>query len=85
MDNGTAIIRFQNLKAKTEVDVDIPLNITANELVVALNDAYNLGIDVSDVKKCYLVSENPVAFLKGNKILEEYGIRNGSIIYFKDR
>jgi len=30
-----------------------------------------------------LISENPIAFLRGNKTLREYGIRNGSWIIYK--
>ena len=55
---------------------------TANELVIALNQAYGLGIDLSDITKCYLKTENPIALLKGNKTLEEFGLRNGTIINY---
>jgi uncharacterized ubiquitin-like protein YukD len=53
-------------------------------LVLALNTAYELKIDVSDIKECYLKSENPIALLRGNKTLAEYGLRNGSIINFTE-
>ena len=65
-------------------DIEVPLFITANELVFALNEAYNLDIDISDVKRCYLKSENPIALLKGNKTLAEFGIRNGTVIYYTE-
>lgn len=61
-------------------DIEIPLNITANELVIALNSAYELGIDITNIKNCYLKSERPIALLKGNKTLYELGIRTGSVI-----
>lgn len=82
MDKDTIVVRFQNLRSKKEVDLDIPLAISANELVIALNEAYSLGIDVSDTKKCFLQAENPIALLKGNKTIEEFGLRNGSVIYY---
>ena len=63
-------------------DIELPLDITANELVIALNSAYSLGIDTSDIKNCFLRSERPIALLKGNKTLRESGIRNGSEIYY---
>ena len=50
MDNNVVII-FNNLKKKESYDLEIPVDITANDLVVALNTAYELGIDVSDQKK----------------------------------
>lgn len=83
MDNK-AIIIFNILKRNYTVDLEIPLDISANELVIALNSAYDLGIDVSDVKNCYLKAENPIALLKGNKQLIDYGVRNGTIINFTE-
>jgi len=62
----------------------VPLDISANDLVVALNSAYDLNIDVSDVKHCYMKTESPIALLKGNKLLSEYGVRNGTIINFTE-
>ena len=82
MEKETIVVTFKHLKNKQEVDLDIPLAITANELVIALNTAYDLGIDVSDIKKCYLQAENPIALLRGNKTLDEFGLRNGSKIYY---
>lgn len=79
---NTATIMFKINENEVQVDLEIPLNITANELVTALNDAYNLQIDVTDIKQCYLKAENPIALLKGNKTLLEFGVRNGTIIYF---
>lgn len=84
MNKETAIVIFHITKRKFSVDLEIPLNITANELVLALNTAYGLGIDTSDIKNCYLKAENPIALLKGNKTLADYGIRNGSDIYYTE-
>ena len=77
-----AIITFIIRDRGVQFDLDIPLNISCNELVIALNTAYSLGIDVSNIKSCYLKAENPIALLRGNKSLYEYGIRNGSIIIY---
>lgn len=82
MSKDKAIIIFNNVKLNTTVDIEIPLNITATELVIGLNSAYDLGIDISDIKNCYLKAENPIALLKGNKTLAQFGIRNGSIINY---
>lgn len=84
MNNDTAIVIFKIIKRNYMVDLEIPLNISANELVIALNTAYELEIDTSNVKNCYLKSENPIALLKGNKTLAEFGIRNGTIIYYTE-
>lgn len=82
MDKETAIIILNITKRGFTVDLEVPLDISANDLVNALNAAYDLGIDTSDIKNCYLKSESPIALLKGNKTLAEFGIRNGSIINF---
>lgn len=65
-------------------DIEVPLDISANELVIALNSAYELGIDLTDIKNCYLKSERPIALLKGNKTLQELGIRTGSVIRYSE-
>lgn len=82
MDRDTAIIIFKMHQKNTSVDLEVPLDITANELVVALDSAYGLGIDVADIKACYLKAENPIALLRGNKTLAEFGVRNGTVINF---
>lgn len=84
MNSDSAIIIFNITKRGYSVDLEVPLNISANELVVALNTAYELGIDTTDIKNCFLKAERPIALLKGNKTLAEFGIRNGSVIYYTE-
>ena len=76
----SVIVILKIHKRGFETDLEIPLDISANDLIVALNSAYNLDIDVYDVKNCYIKTENPIALLKGNRLLSEYGIRNGTVI-----
>ena len=69
-------------KKNQKVDVDVPLDITANELIQALNTAFRLGIDMNDpVRRPHLKAENPIALLTGGKLLSEYRLRNGTIIH----
>ena len=84
MNKDTAIIVFVATKKRIKVDLEIPLDISANELVVALNAAYKLNIDTSDIKNCYLKAENPIALLRGDKTLAEFGLRNGSIVNYTE-
>jgi yukD len=84
MNKENAIVIFKMIKKNLSLDLEIPLSISANELVEALNTAYDLNIDVSDIKNCYLKSENPIALLKGNKTLAEFGLRDGSVIIFTE-
>ena len=72
------------IKRKKTVDLEVPLTITANELVNALNTAYGLGIDTNDIKNCYLKAERPIAHLRGNRTLGEFGVRDGTVIRFSD-
>lgn len=85
MNRDKAIIIFNNDGKNMSVDIEVPLDITATELVVGLNSAYKLNIDTSDMKSCYLKAENPIAFLKGNRTLAQYGIHNGSVINYTEQ
>lgn len=81
MGREAAIVIFNAIKRNLFVDLEIPLNISASDLVNALNTAFQLDIDTSDIKNCYLKAENPIALLKGNKKLAEFGVRDGTVIY----
>lgn len=85
MNREKAIINFNIIRTdgrRQTVDLEIPLFITANELVIGLNKAYDLGIDTEDIKKCCLKAEYPIALLRGNKLLSEYHVMNGTKITF---
>ena len=84
MDQETVIIILDLIKRKKTVDLEVPLTITASELVNALNTAYGLGIDTNDIKNCYLKAERPIALLRGNRTLGEFGVRDGTVIRFSD-
>ena len=84
MNKETVTAVFNMAKRNIVKDIEIPLYITANELVVALNEAYDLEIDTGNVKNCFLKAEKPIALLKGNKTLAEFGVRNGTVIYFTE-
>lgn len=84
MKRETAVIIFHYTRGQIREDLEIPLDISANDLVFALNSAYDLGIDVTDIKNCFLKAENPIALLKGNRTLREFGLRNGSIINYTE-
>lgn len=84
MEKETAVVEFCMEKRHQTVDLEIPLYISANELVNALNYAYKLGIDTTNTKHCYLKAERPIAFLQGDRELNKFGIRDGSVIYFTE-
>jgi len=84
MGQEIATVIFKIPKRQVEVDLEVPLHITANDLVIALNEGYLLGIDTGDIKNCYLKAEKPIALLRGNKPLKELGVRNGTVIIFSE-
>lgn len=82
--NDKIVVIFNLIRKSISVDIEIPIDITTRELLIGLNYAFDLDIDTSDIKKCYLKAENPIALLRGNKLLREYGLRNGSIINYTE-
>ena len=80
MEKDTIIVKFEYMGKV--IDLDIPSSITAQEFIIAVNEAYGLGIDTTDIKSCHLQAENPIALVKGNKTLSDYGFRNGTKVYF---
>lgn len=80
---NSVIMIFSNDKTNCCIDIEVPLNITANELIYGLNKGLNLGINMEDVSQCYLCTENPIALLRGDELLEVYGLRNGTVIHFR--
>ena len=63
------------------VDIEAPLDITANEFVLGINTGFNLGLDLNNPDENFLRAENPVALVKGEKTLAELGLRNGTSIF----
>lgn len=82
MDRETAIVEFEMVKRQMCVDIEVPLNISADELVKSLNVAYSLDIETSNPRNCFIQAENPIALLKGNRMLKDFGIHNGSVLRF---
>jgi uncharacterized ubiquitin-like protein YukD len=81
-ENNKIIVILKIHREGSTYDVEIPLNITANDLIVGLNKGFRLGMDISDLAACYLKTENPIALLRGNKELSEFGLHNGTIIHY---
>ena len=77
------IVIFHNVKSNESFDIELPLDIVASEMVMALNQGLGLGIDTKDISQRYLKSTNPITLLKGNKTLAEYGIHHGSEIWYE--
>lgn len=80
---NTIIMMFHHKKRNESYDIEVPLDITANELIYGLNKGFCLGLNLERVEECYLCTEAPIALLRGNVTLEEFGLRNGTIIHFE--
>ena len=79
MPEGSAVIIVNFIGMNISKDLEIPLDISSNELCDALFQKY-CPERYGDMRKYYLRSERPIALLRGEKTLREYGIRDGSII-----
>ncbi len=77
------IVIFENEKTNEKVDIEVPLNITANELIYGLNEGLHLGMQLNQVKDCYLCTENPIALLRGNTVIEKFKLRDGTVIRYQ--
>lgn len=63
-----------------ECDLDIPVDITAHDLITAVNEGYDLGWNTDNVAGCFLKTEHPIALLHGKRLLSEYGVANGTVL-----
>ena len=75
------VVILKRAKNDPGIDVEIPTNISANELIYGLNQGFSLGINMDNPRECFLRAENPIALLRGEKSVKEFGIRNGSTIH----
>lgn len=80
------VIVFRQIKNRVVFDseLEIPTNMTANDLIVALNQLFDLGMNINKIQSCYLKAENPIALLKGDKTIADIGLINGSIVIYND-
>ena len=80
MNREKIIVLFANENTGEEFDIEIPLDITANELIYGLNKGLNLGIKMNEPTECFFRAENPIALLRGDTRLEDYNLHQGSKI-----
>lgn len=80
--DDTIIMVFERAKTNESYDIEVPLDITANELLNGLNTGLHLGLKLEDSTQCFLCTENPIALIKGNTLLKDYNLHDGTIIRF---
>jgi len=66
---------------KIREDIEVPSDITALELITALNQIYSLKMDPDRLFSYYLKADNPKTLLRGNRTLQAYGLHDGSEIW----
>lgn len=59
-------------------DVEIPLEISANQLIAALHQ----GLRMSGPRPAAVHTTNPIAYLCGERSLASYGLRDGTSLFF---
>jgi len=74
-----AIITVNIISTGESHDLEIPLDISASELCSVLYKKY-LPERHGDMRTYYLKMERPIALLRGERLLREYGMRDGSVI-----
>lgn len=79
----TAVVEFINAENMSCKELEIPLDISADEMLEAVIQAFHLQAEPIEKSNGCLIAENPIAFLHGRKTLREYGIRNGSFIIYR--
>lgn len=83
-DKAVVIFRRKMEEKIVDVDIEVPLDITVNEFITALNQAYELKIDMEDMSQCYLRCERPMVLLRGDRTLREFGVRDAMLIHFEN-
>lgn len=77
-----AVVKFVNHTSGFEIDIEVPLDITAQDLFIALNRGLKLGVNENDRYNYFLKADKPLAFLSGTETLDKFGVRNGTVINF---
>ena len=80
MEERRVIIIFRIPDSGFQCDLEISLDMTADELVWVLNEAYQLGIQKDRPEQQYLRADHPIALIKGGTTLEELGLHQGSVV-----
>lgn len=83
--NDSVIVVFCNNATGQKCDVEIPTNISVKNLIIGLNEAFGLGIDVRNSSELYLRTENPIGILAGDIKVCDCNIYTGTEICFDAR
>ena len=76
---NSVIIVVNMVRRGERYDLEVPLDISANELCTAISEMF-FPRQQHKINQFYLKTEKPIALLRGERTLREYGIRDGSVI-----
>lgn len=80
MEKKKAIVILNFIKQEKQLDIEIPLDITVYELVKALYQTFHIPFQFETVNECYIRTENPIGFFRGNLLLSQCSIMDGTMI-----
>ena len=82
MDDKIIMI-FKRGAADAGIDIEVPADITAGELIYGLNEGFHLGINMENPAEVFLRAENPIALVRGERTLSDIGLHNGTTLFFE--
>ena len=79
----TAICILHPGGSSDPLDLEIPLNLPAEELIGALRRTFLPELREGEPESGFLRCENPIALLHGRRKLKDWGVRDGTILYLQ--
>ena len=80
-----AVVQFYHPVKRIPVDLEIPLDVPASELLFGISEAFSLGISEDMIAQCCLKTEDPIALLTDSRTPEECGVHDGTKLYLDRR
>lgn len=81
MQEDRILIEFYRDRGGPARELDVPADLSAQDLVRALNEAYRLGMDPANPREFFLRAEEPIALIRGKHTLKELGLHDASRVY----
>ncbi len=80
----TAVCILKSGGSRAPTDLEVPLDLPADELIRALGEMFCQGPGSCGPGNGFVRCENPIALLHGSRTLREWGVRDGTIVYLRD-
>ncbi len=73
----TSAMMIVHMKNGKKTDIEVPLDITANQLIDALHE----GLHQTQERPSALRTDNPIAYVTGDQPLYEFGFHHGTEVF----